>query len=69
MRKSTTDKRWIVMMMPAALRGIGSARRLEMYGCKGYSDLKYVDYTTKDLSQDNNAVYRILRCKPEELTN
>jgi hypothetical protein len=67
MRKSTTDKRWLVMMMPAALRGLGSARRLGMYGCEGYSALKYRDYTTKDLSQDNDAVHRILSCKVEDL--
>jgi hypothetical protein len=41
MRKSPTDQRWLVMMMPAALRGIGSARRLDMYGCKSYTELNY----------------------------
>jgi len=68
MRKCSTAKHWLVMLTPAALRGIGSARRLDMYGCKGYSDLKYTDYTGADLSRDNNATYRILSCKTDELT-
>ena len=49
------SQRRVLMMMPAAMRGIGAFRRLLMNNVTEYKDLGYTDRTTSHLAQDNNA--------------
>jgi hypothetical protein len=59
-KQPTGSQRRVLMMMPAAIRGIGAFRRLLMYGVTDYKELGYKDYTTGHLGQDNNAGAKLL---------
>jgi hypothetical protein len=67
-RQAWNHQRNGMMMMPAVIRGIGSARRKIMYQ-KDYSNLGFQDHTTNDMIRDHNAISRILDCKVEDLVN
>ena len=66
-REAWNHQSRMVMMMPAAMRGIGAARRRVMNEMKKYADFGFKDHTTNDLVRDNNVVARILDCRDEEL--
>lgn len=59
-RQPSSSQRRVLMMMPAAMRGIGAFRRLLMNGVTEYKDLGYKDSTTWHLGQDNNAGAKLL---------
>jgi hypothetical protein len=58
-REPSNDSRRVLMLMPAALRGIGAFRRHAHQG-KEYNDLGFTDMTANRLVQDNNASARVL---------
>jgi hypothetical protein len=59
-KQPSGSQRRVLMMMPAAIRGIGAFRRLLMNGVTEYKELGYKDNTTSHLTQDNNAGAKLL---------
>lgn len=59
-RQPSGSQRRLLMMMPAAMRGIGAFRRLLITGVEQYKGLGYTDSTTAHLGQDNNAAAKLL---------
>lgn len=66
-REPSSDQRKVLMLMPAAMRGIGAFRRLGRAGVKSYKDLGYKDYTTSRLGMDHNTGARLLDCADTDL--
>jgi hypothetical protein len=66
-REMPNDSRKVLILMPAAMRGIGSYRRLLRTGKDEYSELGYKDATTNRLADDHNVGVRILECPTAEL--
>ncbi|MBE3145049.1 MAG: hypothetical protein IMZ61_14195 [Planctomycetes bacterium] len=66
-REPMNDSRKVLILMPAAMRGIGAYRRLLCEGIKEYGQLGYKDDTTPRIIQDHNSGARLLDCREEEL--
>lgn len=66
-REPSNDSRRVLMLMPAAMRGIGAVRRLARKGIEQYRDLGYTDSTTSHLAEDHNTCARLLDCTQLEL--
>jgi len=66
-REPSTDSRKVIMLMPAAMRGIGAVRRRTRREVKQYKDLGYKDDTWWRLASDHNTGARLLDCPDEGL--
>jgi hypothetical protein len=66
-REPTGDSRKVLMLMPAAMRGIGAFRRTLHEGGKAYSDLGYKDNTGYRMHSDHNCGARLLECEDADL--
>jgi hypothetical protein len=66
-REPANDSRRVLMLMPAAIRGIGAFRRLGLANVDGYAKLGFTDQTTNRLSWDHNVSARLLDCVDAEL--
>jgi hypothetical protein len=67
-RKPGSDSRSVLMLTPAAMRGIGAFRRLARRGVESYKELGYTDLTTSHLAEDNNTAARLLDSSEMDLT-
>jgi hypothetical protein len=61
-REPRNDSRKLLILMPAAMRGLGAFRRRVLIDVENYSDLGYHDSTTARLSLDHNAGAQLLDC-------
>ena len=66
-REPENDSRKVLILMPAAMRGIGAFRRRMRKGEENYSNLGYKDETTSRLAWDNNTCARLLDCTQPEI--
>jgi hypothetical protein len=66
-REPTGDSRRILILMPAALRGIGAFRRMVRKGVEHYPNLGFKDHTTYRMVCDHNTGARILDCAESDL--
>jgi hypothetical protein len=66
-REPSNDSRKVLILMPAAMRGIGAVRRRAYRGVEHYKDLGYKDGTTDRLTWDHNTGARLLDCTEAEL--
>ncbi len=66
-REPAGDARRVLILMPAAMRGIGAHRRRVQNGVEHYKDLKYGQTTTERMAGDNNAIVRLLDCAEVDL--
>jgi hypothetical protein len=67
-REPGNDSRRVLMLMPAAMRGIGALRRRVRLGVKEYSEMGYTNYTASRLNSDHNSGARLLNSADIELT-
>ena len=62
------DSRTVLILMPAAMRGIGAYRRKLLDGVENYDELRCCSVKTKGrMAGDNNAVVRLLECPKSDL--
>lgn len=66
-RTPANDSRRVLMLMPAAMRGIGAHRRRMRADVKSYTALGYNDATAWRMTSDNDAAYRLLTCADKNL--
>lgn len=66
-REPPNDSRKILMLMPAAMRGIGAFRRKINHNIEHYKELGYDDTTTYRMAQDHNTGAKILDCSDNDL--
>lgn len=66
-RQPNNDSRKVLMLMPAAMRGIGAYRRLTMNNVEEYPELGYSNATAGRMSADNNVGVRLLETEVEKL--
>lgn len=66
-REPANDSRRVLILMPAAMRGIGAVRRKARNGVEHYSDLGYKNATTNRLVWDHNTGARLLDCPEPDL--
>ncbi|PKQ38168.1 MAG: hypothetical protein CVT59_02775 [Actinobacteria bacterium HGW-Actinobacteria-1] len=68
-RQPGQDARNVLMLMPAAMRGIGSFHRLQRAGVEEYRELGFTDYTASRMASDHNSGARLLDCRTDELAD
>jgi hypothetical protein len=66
-REPRDDSRRVLILMPAAMRGLGAFRRKIRKRIEHYEDLGYRDATTNRLSWDHDTGARLLDCSGPEL--
>lgn len=66
-REPANDSRKVLILMPAAMRGIGAFRRRLYKGLEHYKDLGYKDETTNRMTEDHNTGARLLDCPDDQL--
>lgn len=66
-KELANDKRKILMLMPAAMRGLGAFRRKARKEVDTYSALGYSDETQRRMAWDHNTCARLLDCTEPEL--
>jgi hypothetical protein len=66
-REPDNDSRRVLMLMPAAMRGIGGFRRLAKANVSAYRDLGFKDQTAGRIASDHNAGARLLDSEDEAL--
>lgn len=66
-RDPAGDNRSVLILMPAALRGIGAFRRRVRRNLEDYTDLQFEDDTIRRLTVDHNTGARILDCEDSDL--
>jgi hypothetical protein len=66
-REPKGEVRRVLILMPAAMRGIGAYRRLATSGVEHYKDMKCEPTTVGRMAGDHNAVARLLDCAEAEL--
>lgn len=67
-RNPVGDNRRVLILMPAAIRGLGAYRRLMQGGVEEYSELKCSADTAWKMAGDHNSAVRLLDCVDVELT-
>ena len=66
-RTPKNDSRTVLMLMPAAMRGIGAHRRRVHANAETFSALGYKDSTGWRMTGDSNALHRLLTCEDKDL--
>ncbi|HEY8165021.1 MAG TPA: hypothetical protein VIF83_05635 [Gemmatimonadaceae bacterium] len=66
-REPNGDSRRVLILMPAAMRGIGAVRRQARQRVEHYRDLGFKDSTTNRLIYDHNVGARLLDCADSDL--
>ena len=66
-REPSGDSRRVLILMPAAMRGVGAFRRKLRKAVQHYKDLGYKDATTDRLVWDHNTAARLLDCVDTDL--
>jgi hypothetical protein len=66
-REPDNDSRRVLVLMPAAMRGLGAYRRRLRGGVEHYHELGYADSTASRMACDHNAGARLLDCKDADL--
>jgi hypothetical protein len=66
-RTPSNDSRRVLILMPAAIRGIGAFRRIVRREVEEFAHLGYLDGTTGRMASDNNAGARLLDCADGQL--
>lgn len=66
-REPAGDSRKVLILMPAAIRGIGAVRRTTRQGVQHYKDLGFKDNTTNRMIWDHNTGARLLDCQDVDL--
>jgi hypothetical protein len=66
-REPSNDSRKVLILMPAAMRGIGAVRRRARKEVEHYKDLGYKDSTSDRLVWDHNTGAWLLDCAEAEL--
>lgn len=66
-REPDGDARRVLILMPAAMRGVGAHRRRVSKGVEHYEDLKFGGITASRMAGDNNALARLLDCMEADL--
>jgi hypothetical protein len=67
-REPLDDSRRVLILMPAAMRGIGSFRRLARVSVEEYKKLGFKDQTAGRMASDHNTGARLLDCDEAQLT-
>ena len=62
-----THGRRLIILMPAAMRGLGAVRRKVTEGVPSFTDLKCAEVTKEMIARDNNSLATLLDCDEEGL--
>jgi len=66
-RQPADDTRTCLILMPAAIRGLGAFRRLLMADIDDHNGLGLTSYTPGRLASDQNALVHLLECADDQL--